>query len=101
AAVGGPAAAGTPRRARPGRVLAVVLVAATAVVVAAATVLVIMVRHHQQAALAELRPSGLPPSVATGLANLMGLSPVPARPAPGFALTDQNGQLTRLSEFRG
>ena len=78
-----------------------VLAAAAALVVAVAVVVVILVRHHQQAALAELRPSGIPPSVPTSLANLMALSPVPARPASGFALTDQNGHPTQLSAFRG
>jgi peroxiredoxin len=31
----------------------------------------------------------------------MGLSPVPARPAPGFTLTDQDGRTMSLSSFRG
>ncbi len=60
-----------------------------------------MVRQHQQAAVAGERPSGIPASVPTALINLMGLSPVPARPAPGFTLTDQNGQVLPLSRFRG
>jgi len=76
-------------------------VAAAAIVVVAATVVVIVVHHQQQAARAELRPTGLPPSVPTGLANLMVLAPVSARPAPGFTLTDQNSQRIRLSAFRG
>jgi cytochrome oxidase Cu insertion factor (SCO1/SenC/PrrC family) len=71
------------------------------VVVAVAVVVVILVRHHQQAALAVLRPSGIPPSVPTSLANLMVLSPVPAQPAPRFTLTDQNGRPTQLSAFQG
>jgi len=96
----GKKAVGTPRRARPGGRLAAVLAAVAVVAVAAATVLVLVIRH-QQAALAQLRPSGIPPTVSTRLADLMALSPVPARPAPGFRLTGQNGQPTQLSQFRG
>jgi len=83
----GKKAVGTPRRARPGGRLAAVLAAVAVVAVAAATVLVLVIRHHQQAALAQLRPSGIPPTVSTRLADLMALSPVPASPAPGFRLT--------------
>ena len=71
------------------------------VVIAAATAMVIVARQHQQAALAGLRPSGIPASVSTGLADLMGLSQVPARLAPGFQLTDQDGRSLPLSRFRG
>jgi protein SCO1/2 len=48
-----------------------------------------------------LRPSGIPASVSTSLANLMQLSPLPHRPAPGFTLTDQNGRTMALSALRG
>lgn len=64
-------------------------------------VLVIAVRPHRQAVAAELRPSGIPPSVPTSLANLMGLSPAPATPAPSFTLTDQHGRHLTLTGFRG
>ena len=74
---------------------------AAAVIVAAAAVTVAIARHHQQAADAALRPSGIPASVPTALASLMGLSPLPAKAAPGFTLTDQNGQSLPLSQFRG
>jgi protein SCO1/2 len=77
------------------------LTVAVVVILAAATAIVIVARQHQQAALAGLRPSGIPASISTGLANLMGLSPVPARPAPGFQLTDQDGRSLPLSHFRG
>lgn len=49
----------------------------------------------------ELRPSGIPASISTSLADLMSLSPVPATPAPGFTLTDQAGRTVALSAFRG
>ncbi len=48
-----------------------------------------------------LRPSGIPASVSTRLANLMQLSPLPHAPAPGFTLTDQNGRTMALSALRG
>jgi cytochrome oxidase Cu insertion factor (SCO1/SenC/PrrC family) len=35
------------------------------------------------------------------LGDLMGLSPLPARRAPGFALTDQRGARVSLASFRG
>jgi hypothetical protein len=31
----------------------------------------------------------------------MGLAPVPARPAPGFTLTDQDGRTVPLADLRG
>jgi protein SCO1/2 len=48
-----------------------------------------------------LRPSGIPAGVPTSLADLMELSPLPHRAAPGFTLTDQNGRTMSLSELRG
>jgi cytochrome oxidase Cu insertion factor (SCO1/SenC/PrrC family) len=48
-----------------------------------------------------IRPAGIPASVPLSRINLMGLSPVPARPAPGFTLTDQDGRVLPLSAFRG
>ena len=47
------------------------------------------------------RPTGIPASVSDAQINLMGLSPVPARPAPGFTLTDQDGRTMSLSALRG
>jgi cytochrome oxidase Cu insertion factor (SCO1/SenC/PrrC family) len=49
----------------------------------------------------ELRPSGIPASISTSLADLMSLSPVPAASAPGFTLTDQAGRTMSLTDFRG
>lgn len=48
-----------------------------------------------------LRATGIPPSVSTPLANLMALSPVPAKTAPTFVLTDQFGRTLALRSFRG
>ena len=89
-----------PRRARiPGRVyLGVVLV----LVLVAGLLTYLGVRHRQQQdQLLTTRPSGLPASVSTALANLMQLSPVPGKLAPGFTLTDQAGRALSLASFRG
>jgi cytochrome oxidase Cu insertion factor (SCO1/SenC/PrrC family) len=94
-----PAAQAPPRRARiPGRVyLGVVLV----LVLAAGLLTYLAVRHRQQQDQLTARPSGLPASVSTALANLMQLSPVPGKVAPGFTLTDQAGRALSLASFRG
>ncbi len=47
------------------------------------------------------RPTGIPASVSDAQINLMGLSPVPVRSAPGFTLTDQDGRTLSLSSLRG
>jgi cytochrome oxidase Cu insertion factor (SCO1/SenC/PrrC family) len=47
------------------------------------------------------RPYGIPAAVPDSQVNLMELSPVPVRPAPDFTLTDQDGRLLSLSDFRG
>ena len=79
-----------------------VIIAALGVVVILAGLLTyLVVRHRDQGSLAAIRPSGIPASISTSLVNLMGLSPVPARPAPGFTLTDQDGRTMSLASFRG
>src|SRR5215467_7928969 len=50
---------------------------------------------------ANLRPSGIPANISTGLANMMQISPVPGVRAPGFTLTDQNGHTMSLASLRG
>ncbi len=79
----------------------VIFAAAVAVLILAASAAyaVIRVRQHQEAA--GLRPSGIPASVSTSLANLMQLSPVPVTSAPGFTLTDQGGHTMSLAGLRG
>jgi cytochrome oxidase Cu insertion factor (SCO1/SenC/PrrC family) len=83
-----------------------VLVIATAVAVVVAGLGYLTVRHRQlveqhNAALSQIRASGIPASVSTPLANLMGLSPLPTQPAPNFTLTDQHGQTMSLASFAG
>ena len=74
--------------------LAAMILAGTAVV----TVFAVMRdRSGPQVA----RPTGIPASVSDAQINLMGLSPVPVRPAPGFTLTDQDGRSLSLSSLRG
>ncbi len=73
-----------------------------ATVLAAGLLTYLVVRHRdQQDSLAGIRPSGIPASISTQLASLMGLSPVPARPAPGFTLTDQHGRTLTLASLKG
>lgn len=48
-----------------------------------------------------LRATGIPDRVPTDVANLMGLSPVPTKDAPGFTLTDQYGHALSLAELKG
>ena len=57
----------------------------------------VLVAHDRSYA----RPDGIPASIPGSQVNLMELSPIPARPAPGFTLTDQDGQVLPLSAVRG
>ena len=79
----------------------IVLAAAAILLIVASAAAVISVRWHQRGSLAGQRPSGIPASIPDGTINLMGLAPVPARPAPGFTLTDQDGRAVPLSGLRG
>jgi putative membrane protein len=75
---------------------------AAAVILVAGLVTVAAVgRRHDVATLAGQRPAGIPASFSLSTINLMGLSPVPAKAAPGFRLTDQNGKTLALSSLRG
>jgi cytochrome oxidase Cu insertion factor (SCO1/SenC/PrrC family) len=47
------------------------------------------------------RPSGIPASISTRLANLMQLSPLPPAAAPAFTLTDQAGKTLSLASLHG
>jgi cytochrome oxidase Cu insertion factor (SCO1/SenC/PrrC family) len=81
----------------PWRLLAFGMVAIVLAGALAVTALVI----GRQRGTAVTRPSGIPASVPTGLANLMLLSPLPRQQAPGFTLTDQAGHTMALSGLRG
>jgi protein SCO1 len=87
------------RQRRPGAVIVAVVVAGL-VLVAGAGYAVIRVVQQQDTTEA-LRPSGIPASVSTSLADLMQLSPVPVTRAPGFTLTDQAGHPMTLAGWRG
>ncbi len=91
---------GKATRGRPGRRLAVGLLALVAAVAAGVSAYVVT-RPSGSDDGQGLRPSGIPASISTSLADLMSLSPVPAVPAPGFTLTDQAGRTMSLPDFRG
>jgi cytochrome oxidase Cu insertion factor (SCO1/SenC/PrrC family) len=91
-----PVPAGASRR---GRMAFWVSLAAIILAGAAVITVVAVVRARSGPQLA--RPSGIPASVSDAQINLMGLSPVPARLAPGFTLTDQDGHTLSLSSLRG
>ena len=80
-----------------GRLLVLGVIAVVVTIAVAAAVFVVG-RHRGVAA---PRPSGIPASVPTSLANEMLLTPLPHSPAPGFTLTDQAGQTMPLSALRG
>jgi cytochrome oxidase Cu insertion factor (SCO1/SenC/PrrC family) len=88
---------------RPGRRTALAAAGTVAVLLIAGLVTAAVAgrRHDTAAALAAQRPSGIPASVSLPVINLMGLSPVPAKAAPGFRLTDQQGRTLTLSSLRG
>ena len=93
------AAPASPDAARRGQlafwaILAAMILAGAAVV---GVVAVVHARGGPQLA----RPTGIPASVSDAQINLLGLSPVPVRSAPGFTLTDQDGHTLSLASLRG
>jgi cytochrome oxidase Cu insertion factor (SCO1/SenC/PrrC family) len=72
-----------------------------AIIVAGAVVVAVFVIIRARGGPQPARPTGIPASVGDAQVNLMGLSPVPARIAPGFTLTDQEGRTLSLSSLRG
>lgn len=88
------------RRSRRTRVL---VLACLAVVVAAgaASAAYVLARASRPDPAQSIRPFGIPASISTRLANLMQLSTLPSRAAPGFTLTDQAGRTMSLSTLRG
>ena len=89
------APAASPRR---GRWLVAASLAAVVIAGAAVAGTFALTRSHGSQ---PQRPSGIPASVSDSQINLMGLSPLPATPAPGFTLTDQQGRTLSLSDLRG
>ncbi len=77
-----------------------VIVAIVTLVLVAGLFAFIAVRHRDQQGQL-IRASGIPSSVSTPLAALMALTPIPAKQAPDFTLTDQNGSTLSLSSFKG
>ncbi|MGH3284621.1 MAG: SCO family protein [Streptosporangiaceae bacterium] len=72
-----------------------------AMILAGAAVVTVVAVIHARSGPRMARPTGTPASVSDAQVNLMGLSPIPARPAPGFTLTDQDGRTLSLSSLRG
>src|SRR5215469_6814334 len=96
----GTEASGTASR-RNGRAWIIGGACATAVILIAGTLAAAAIRRHDADSPADQRPSGIPASISLPTINLMQLSAVPAVPAPGFQLTDQNGRTLALSGLRG
>jgi cytochrome oxidase Cu insertion factor (SCO1/SenC/PrrC family) len=92
----GSVSAGTSRRGM--RAFWVIL---AAIILAGASVITVVAVVHARSGPPLARPEGIPASVSDAQINLMGLSPVPVRTAPGFTLTDQNGHTLSLSALRG
>jgi cytochrome oxidase Cu insertion factor (SCO1/SenC/PrrC family) len=76
-------------------------VALAAVILAGAALITVVAVTRARSGPQLARPTGIPASVSDAQINLMGLSPVPVRPAPGFTLTDQDGRTLSLSSLRG
>ncbi len=76
-------------------------IALAAIILAGAAVIAVVVVVHARSGPQLARPEGIPASVSDAQINLMGLSPVPVNPAPGFTLTDQEGRTLSLSSLRG
>jgi len=95
---GAPGAPGPGRPAgRTGQLLVLGAIAVVVTVAVAAATFVVARRSGPAAP----RPSGIPASVSTSLANEMLLTPLPPHQAPGFTLTDQAGKTISLSALRG
>jgi protein SCO1/2 len=80
--------------------LTIVLLGLSAVLVTGLAITVVTLRAGEHAT-PWIRPSGIPASVSTPTADLMGLSPLPGAPAPGFILVDQHGLPLSLGSLRG
>jgi protein SCO1 len=73
-------------------------VIATTLAGAIAVAILVATRHRDTTV---PRPTGIPASLSTSLVNLMQLTPLPHRAAPGFTLTDQGNRTMALSALRG
>ena len=97
----GPAgASGTPGRRMARRDRRILVSGVIAITLAGLIVTAVLLATRPRSATLP-RPSGIPPSVPTSLADLMQLSPLLHHPAPGFTLTDQTGRTMSLSALRG
>jgi cytochrome oxidase Cu insertion factor (SCO1/SenC/PrrC family) len=78
-----------------------VLTVLGAVVVLSAIFAIVANRIHADQSSGPLRATGLPPTISTSLANLMGLTAIPGRFADNFVLTDQRGRTMSFDRFEG
>jgi cytochrome oxidase Cu insertion factor (SCO1/SenC/PrrC family) len=78
-----------------------VALAATVIVAVLFVFLAVRYKDQQNSPTPQLRTTGIPSSLSTPLANVMGLTPVPHSKAKDFSLTDQKGHVISLSQFKG
>lgn len=91
-----------PTRPRLARALVPALLGTSVLVIVGAALLLVFSRHSAaQPGASAIRPTGIPAALSTRTADLMGVSPVPAKSAPAWRLTDQHGHVISLSSFRG
>lgn len=72
-----------------------------AVVVLSATFAIVAERIHDDRTSSPPRASGVPTSISTNVANLMGLTALPEPAADDFVLTDQRGRTMSFDSFKG
>jgi protein SCO1/2 len=77
------------------------VIIAMGILVVAAGVFAVVANAHREHSNQLIRVTGIPTSVSSPLASLMGLSPIPAKLAPAFTLVDQHGHTLSLRSFRG
>lgn len=78
-----------------------VLIGALAFVVVIAGFVAVAANHYRNQQNLPPRLTGVPASVSSSIADLMALSPLPSKVAPGFTLVDQTGRSTSLASLRG
>jgi protein SCO1 len=83
------------------RMLATIALTAMVIAIGLTATAYGLIRHARGSSRGYDRPSGIPASITDSQVDLMELSPVPDRSAPGFTLTDQDGRVLPLSAFRG
>ena len=78
------------------RMLATIALTAMVIAIGVTATAYGLIRHARGSSRGYDRPSGIPASITDSQVDLMELSPVPDRSAPGFTLTDQDGRVLTL-----